>query len=237
MRKILNWPALVTGDPEKDRELSERYGVKAYSYEQLERAREIEDIDAVYVATPNALHREHTERAAHTGTHVLCEKPMAANEQDCEAMIRASEQNNVKLMIAYRLHFNDANLNAIEVAQSGDLGEARYFGSLFGLQVKERNIRLRKELGGGTLFDIGIYCINAARYLFRDEPIEIVGVTANNGEKRFAEVEEMTGAILRFSRDRLATFICSFGSADIGYYHLAGTKGVASVHTRKHQPR
>ena len=96
---------------------------------------------------------------------------------------------------------------------------------MFGLQVKEGNIRTRKELGGGTLFDIGVYCINAARYLFRDEPIEVVGLTANNGEKRFAEIEEMTGAILRFSRERLAIFTCSFGSTDVAYYDLVGTKG------------
>src|SRR5205823_15013834 len=175
--------------------------------------------------TPNSLHREHTERAAHAGAHVLCEKPMAKTEKDCEAMIRAAEENNVKLMIAYRLHFNDANLRAIELARSGELGELRYFNSLFGQQVQADNIRLDKELSGGSLYDIGIYCINAARYLFRDEPIEVVGLTANNGEQRFSEVEEMTGAILRFPRERLAIFTCSFGSAGIGYYSLVGTKG------------
>jgi glucose-fructose oxidoreductase len=96
---------------------------------------------------------------------------------------------------------------------------------LFGLQVKEGNIRTRKALGGGTVFDIGIYCINAARYLFRDEPIEVDALTANNGEKRFAEIEEMTGAIMRFPGERLATFISSFGSADVSHYDLVGTKG------------
>ena len=96
---------------------------------------------------------------------------------------------------------------------------------MFGLQVKEGNIRTRKELGGGTLFDIGIYCINAARYLFRDEPIQVVGLAANNGEKRFTQIEEMTGAILRFSRERLAIFTCSFGSADVAQFDLIGTKG------------
>jgi len=217
--------ALVTGHPEKDCELSERYRVKAYTYDDLENALDKEQVDAVYIATPNILHREHTERAARAGVHVLCEKPMATTQDDCEAMMRAAERNNVKLMIAYRLHFNDANLHAVRVAQSGDLGEVRYFGSLFGLQVNEGNIRTRKELGGGTLFDIGVYCINAARYLFRDEPIEVVGLTANNGEKRFAQIEEMTGAILRFSRERLAIFTCSFGSTDIAYYDLVGTKG------------
>ena len=182
--------ALVTGNAEKDRELSERYRIKAYRYDDLESALEKEKVDAVYIATPNILHREHTERAAQAGVHVLCEKPMATTQDDCEAMMRAATQNNVKLMIAYRLHFNDANLHAVKVAKSGDLGDVRYFGSLFGLQVKEGNIRTRKDLGGGTLFDIGVYCINAARYLFHDEPIEVVGLTANNGEKRFAEIEE-----------------------------------------------
>jgi predicted dehydrogenase len=217
--------ALVTGNPEKNRKLSERYRVKAYSYDDLESALEKEKIDAVYVATPNILHREHTERAAGAGAHVLCEKPMATTQDDCEAMMRAATQNNVKLMIAYRLHFNNANLRAVRVAKSGDLGDLRYFGSLFGLQVKEGNIRTRKDLGGGTLFDIGIYCINTARYLFRDEPIEVVGLTANNGEKRFAEIEEMTAATMRFPSERLATFTCSFGSTDVSYYDLVGTKG------------
>jgi predicted dehydrogenase len=217
--------ALVTGSPEKDHELSERYKVKAYTYDDLETALEEERVDAVYIATPNILHRDYTERAAQAGVHVLCEKPMATTQEDCEAMMRAAAQNNVKLMIAYRLHFNDANLHAVQVAQSGDLGELRCFASLFGLQVKEGNIRTRKDLGGGTLFDIGIYCINAARYLFRDEPIEVVGLTANNREKRFAEIEEMTGAIMRFPDERLAMFTCSFGSTDVSHYDLVGTKG------------
>jgi predicted dehydrogenase len=225
MRKIPSWQLLSLDTPEKDRELSERYRVKAYTYNDLENALEKEKVDAVYIATPNILHREYTERAAQVGVHVLCEKPMATTQDDCEAMMGAAARNNVKLMIAYRLHFNDANLHAVPVAQSGDLGELRYFGSLFGLQVKEGNIRTRKDLGGGTLFDIGIYCINAARYLFRDEPIEVAGLTANNGEKRFAEIEEMTGAMMRFPHERLATFTCSFGSADVSHYDLVGTKG------------
>jgi predicted dehydrogenase len=217
--------ALVTGNPEKDRELSERYKVRAYTYDDLETALEKEKVDAVYIATPNIHHREHTERAAKAGVHILCEKPMATTQDDCEAMMRAAARNNVKLMIAYRLHFNDANLHAVRLAKLGDLGELRYFGSLFSLQVKEGNIRTRKDLGGGTLFDIGVYCINAARYLFRAEPIEVIGLTANNGEKRFAEIEEMTGAIMRFPHERLAMFTCSFGSTDVSQYDLVGTKG------------
>jgi predicted dehydrogenase len=128
--------ALVTGTPEKDRELSDRYGVNSYSYDDMERAFKKELIDAVYVATPNSLHGEHTERAAQAGVHVLCEKPMATTQEECEAMTEVAEENNVKLMIAYRLHFNDANLRAVRLARSGKLGEPRYFGSLFGLQVE-----------------------------------------------------------------------------------------------------
>lgn len=217
--------ALITGNREKDHELSDRYRVKAYAYDDLEDALEKEKIDAVYIATPNILHREYTERAARAGVHILCEKPMATTQEDCEAMMSAAARNKVKLMIAYRLHFNDANLHSVRIAQSGDLGELRCFGSLFGLQVKEGNVRTRKGLGGGTLFDIGIYCINAARYLFRDEPIEVVGLTANNGEKRFTEIEEMTSAIMRFPNERLAMFTCSFGSTDVGHYDLVGTNG------------
>src|SRR5207248_8342563 len=165
--------ALVTRNPDKDRQLKGRHGVNVYSYDDLETAIDREKVDAVYIATPNSLHREHTERAARSGSHVLCEKPMAASERDCEAMIDVTEQNKVKLMIAYRLHFHDANLHAVEVARSGNLGDLRYFTSLFGIRVDGDNIRLKKDLGGGTLFDIGIYCINAVRYLFRDEPVEV----------------------------------------------------------------
>jgi predicted dehydrogenase len=215
--------ALVTGSPDKNRQLSRRYRVNAY--DNLETAIDREKVDAVYIATPNSLHREHTERAARSGSHVLCEKPMAASERDCEAMIDVTDQNRVKLMIAYRLHFNDANLHAVEVARSGNLGDLRYFSSLFGIRVDGDNVRLKKNLGGGTLFDIGIYCINAARYFFRDEPVEVTSLTAKNAEKRFSEVEEMCGAIMRFPQERLASFTCSFGSAKIGYYSLVGTKG------------
>src|ERR671935_2343366 len=91
--------ALVTGNPEKDRDLSERYKVKAYTYDDLETALEKEKVDAVYIATPNILHHEHTERAARAGVHVLCEKPMASTEDECEAMIQVTQEKKVKLMI------------------------------------------------------------------------------------------------------------------------------------------
>jgi glucose-fructose oxidoreductase len=219
--------ALFSDDAQKLRKLGRKYGVeRLYGYDDYERGLEEAAVDAVYIALPNDMHREYTERAAAAGKHVLCEKPMAPTVEDCEAMIEAARASRVRLMIAYRLHFQKANLEVVELAESGRLGQTRFFSSVFSMQVRdEDNIRLKKERGGGTLWDIGIYCINAARYLFREEPEEAFAMTANNGERRFREVEEMTGAILRFPGERLASFTCSFGAADTASYHLVGTEG------------
>jgi glucose-fructose oxidoreductase len=218
--------ALVSDDPTKLRELSERYGVQhTYTYDEYDACLSSGEIDAVYIALPNTMHCEYAVRAAEAGIHVLCEKPMATTEEECQKMIHAAEASGVRLMIAYRLHFEAANLRAIEVAQSGQLGDVRVFQSLFTLNVKAGNIRLDQEMGGGTLWDIGVYCINAARYLFQDEPIEVFAFSANSGEQRFAEVDEMSGALLRFPNERLASFVTSFGVAEISSYRLVGSKG------------
>ena len=220
--------ALVSDDPEKLEKLGRRYKVKGrYSYDQFEDCLGSGEVDAVYLALPNHLHREYTERAARAGVHVLCEKPLAVTEEDCLAMIRATEENGVKLMVAYRLHFEEANLKAIDLVQSGKLGDARLFDSVFTMQVKEGDIRLNpRELGGGPLYDIGVYCINAVRNLFGAEPMEVVAFSANNGDPRFRQCEETTSAILRFpGRERLASFTVSFGAADVSNYRVVGTKG------------
>ncbi|BAY76545.1 oxidoreductase domain-containing protein [Nostoc linckia NIES-25] len=218
--------ALVSDDPTKRQELSKKYGIKqSYSYEEYENCLTSGEVDAVYIALPNHLHREYAVRAANQAIHVLCEKPMAITEQECEEMIKAANDNGVKLMIAYRLHLEEANLQAVEIVRSKQIGEPRIFNSVFTQQVQEGNIRLRNVTGGGTLDDIGIYCINAARYLFQDEPIEVFAVAANKGEQRFSEVEEMTSVILRFPNERLATFTCSFGAASVSTYQIVGTKG------------
>ena len=220
--------ALVSGDPEKLEKLGRRYKVKArFSYDQFEECLRSGIVDAVYIALPNHLHRQYTEQAARAGVHVLCEKPMAVTEEDCLAMIQVAEENDVKLMLAYRLHFEEANLKAIDLVQGGRLGEPRLFDSVFTMQVKQGDIRLSsRELGGGPLYDIGVYCINAARNLFGAEPMEVVAFSSNNGEPRFRESEEMTAAILRFpERERLATFTCSFNGSDVSTYRVVGTKG------------
>jgi len=113
--------------------------------------------------------------------------------------------------------------------QSGQIGEPRIFNSLFNMQVKEGDIRIQRETGGGTLYDIGIYCINAARSVFAAEPTEVLARSANNGERRFREVDEMTTAVMRFPGERLATFTCSLGAADVSAYQVVGTKGSLRV--------
>ncbi|HEX6529821.1 MAG TPA: Gfo/Idh/MocA family oxidoreductase [Burkholderiales bacterium] len=212
--------ALVSGDPVKREELGKKYQVeKTYSYEQYDEC--LKTVDAVYIALPNHLHCEYAVRAAKAGVHVLVEKPMALTEEECEEMIRAAREARVKLMVAYRLHFERANLEAGEIARSGRIGEPRLFNSTFCTPVVPGNIRVRRETGGGVLYDIGIYCINAARALFRDEPVEVRAVSAGSLD----EVEESMSAVLRFSNERVASFTASFGAAKVSEYRLAGTKG------------
>jgi len=150
---------------------------------------------------------------------------MATTEEDCQAMIDAAAKANVKLMVAYRLHFERGNLSAIEAIREAKIGEPRIFSSMFTQQVTAGNTRLQGDLGGGPLFDMGIYCINAARYLFGEEPYEVFSFAAKGKDERFAEVEEMNAAVLRFPNDRLASFTCSFGAAERSEYEVVGTKG------------
>src|SRR5579859_3475020 len=160
--------ALVSSNAEKRSELAKKYDLEhTGSYDDLEKVLDESRADAVYITVPNTEHRVFTERAARAKRHVLCEKPMAMNEVDCRAMIAATDENDVRLMIAYRLHFEEANLSAIEIARSERIGQPRFFGSEFGHVVKPDDIRWRADLGGGALYDLGTYCVNAARYLFR----------------------------------------------------------------------
>ena len=218
--------ALVTGDADKAAALSRRYKVPAYNYEAYDQLLASGEIDAVYIALPNSKHREYAERAARAGIHVLCEKPLAYSAADAQAMLDACQAANVRLMTGYRLHFEEGNLQAIEAVRSGRIGEARLFNSIHTMQVDPENIRVDLSLGGGPLEDIGIYCINAARYLFQAEPEEVVAFAARGNDPRFDEVPEAVSATLRFSGGRLAAFLCGFGEAKVSEYRVIGTEGI-----------
>src|SRR4051794_37847345 len=120
--------ALVSGDATKRKKIGRKYKVPhVYSYEEYGECLANEEVDAVYIALPNDMHCEYTVRAAEAGKHVLCEKPMAVTEDECRRMIAAAEANRVKLMIAYRLHFEEANLKVLEMIRQGEIGEPRFF--------------------------------------------------------------------------------------------------------------
>jgi len=222
--------ALISDDPKKLRTLARQYGIASIcGYRDYDAFLRSGNLDAVYLALPNSLHCDYAVRAAKAGIHVLSEKPLAVTEAECQEIIQACAENGVKLMTAYRLHFERANLEAVKILSSGKIGSPRIFQSLFTMQVKAGNIRLNKDLGGGTLYDIGIYCINAARYLFRDEPVEVFAYSARGNDSRFKEVDEMTSVVMRFPQDRLAAFTTSFGAADAATYTVVGTRGILSL--------
>lgn len=217
--------AIVSDDPKKQEELSGKYNVPACSYHDYDALLASGTIDAVYLVLPNSLHCDYTLRAAQQGVHVLCEKPLAGTSSEAKDMIEACQRANVRLMTAYRLHFEPANLSVVSLIDEGTIGEPRLFTATHTNNVKPGNSRLEGDLAGGPLRDIGIYCINAARYVFQSEPTEVAAFTASSEDPRFREVPEMVSAVLRFPKDRLATFNCGFGEATVSRYSVIGTEG------------
>jgi predicted dehydrogenase len=213
--------AIVSGDASKRAFLRDQYELELDGdYADLESIIERGEIDAVYVATPNSHHKEFTLRAADAGAHVLCEKPMAPSAEDCRAMVDVCEAREVKLMVAYRLHFEEATLQALEIARSGKLGEPKVFSSVFTHVVREGDTRRDPAVAGGATFDLGVYCINAARQLFEAEPTEVFA------DAVFVDgVDDTLSAILHFPGDRIAQFTVSNSVAGVSSYRIAGTEG------------
>jgi predicted dehydrogenase len=220
--------ALVSDDPAKSQAVARRYRVaQTFTYDEYDAC--LEQVDAVYLALPNHLHADYTIRAARAGVHVLCEKPMAVTAAECRRMIDACRRARVKLMIAYRLHFEEINLGVVDLVRGGKIGEPKFFNSSFAMSVRAGDIRTKKAMGGGTLYDIGVYCINAARYLFRDEPTQVMAISVNSGTARLREIDESTGALMRFDGGRVASFVTSFNAADAAEYRIVGSKGQIHV--------
>lgn len=209
--------ALVSDDPKKLQTLGKEYQVNnLYSYGQYDECLSSNRVDAVYIGLPNHLHCEYTVRAARAGVHVFCEKPMAVTERECEEMIRATQENDVKLMIAYRLHFEAGNLEAIKLTNDGTIGEAQFFTSTNTQQVQKDNVRWEPiSKGGGPVYDIGVYCINASRYLFQAEPTEVYAALTWHEAHDKTPVENKAAVVLKYPGDRLASFVCGFGQEGI----------------------
>jgi glucose-fructose oxidoreductase len=224
--------ALVSDSRTKLKVLGKRYGVtRLLGYEDYPELLRSGEIDAVYIALPNFLHREFAIPAAQAGVHVLCEKPLEVNSGRAIEMIQAARYHRVKLMTAYRLHFEETLLTAVDlIHRKKQIGEPKVFNSAFSIAVDTRNYRAgAREEGGGPIFDIGIYCINAARMLFRDEPVEAVAMDLRTDPRKFSESEEAMSVSLRFPGDRVANFVCSFGAFPNGQLTMVGSKGVLSI--------
>lgn len=222
--------ALVSGSPEKAKRYAAQYGVPdrgLYTYETFDTIRDNPDVDIVYVILPNGLHHEYTLRAAAAGKHVMCEKPMANTAAEAEAMIAACRAADRKLMIGYRSHFEPVNREAMRIGRSGELGRLRIVSAETGFNIGDpTQWRLNRALaGGGSLMDIGIYSLQAARYLTGEEPVAVSAVeSTDRSDPRFKEVEDTINFLLKFPSGVVANCISSYGSAH-NRYRVVGTDG------------
>jgi predicted dehydrogenase len=224
--------ALVSGHREKAEKQAAMYNVPSpsiYSYENYDEIAQNKEIDAVYIALPNSMHAEYTIRAAKAGKHVLCEKPMCTSVKDAQAMIETCAKHRVKLMIAYRCQYQPQHLQAIELIRSGQIGQVQTIESAFGFPEQMGEWRLNKKMaGGGPLMDVGIYSLNACRYLTGEEPGDIkANASTIDQDGRFAEVEENDGWTMKFPSGILASCTTTYGgdTGGGGFFKVHGSKG------------
>jgi len=225
---------IVTGTPEKAEEWKQKYNIpdkNVYNYENFDQIKDNPDIDIIYVVLPNSMHAEYTIRAAQAGKHVISEKPMATSVEDCQRMIDACNQNNVKLSIGYRLHFEPYNRRVMELGQKQVFGPVKQIKAANGFVANDPEMwRLDKELaGGGPLMDMGIYCVQGACYTTGETP---VAVTAKFGKVTrpdvFDEVEESIDWMMEFPNGAAADCTTSYnknegmlrGEAENGWWEL-----------------
>jgi predicted dehydrogenase len=223
--------ALVSGHPDKANKLALRYGVNPkniYNYQNYDSIRDNPEVDIIYIVLPNGMHAEYTVRGFEAGKHVLTEKPMANTPAECQQMIEAGRKANRKLMVAYRCQYEPYNREAIRVARSKELGTVKVILADAGFNMKDPNQwRLKKSLaGGGSLMDIGIYALQAARYLTGEEPSEVNAMMYSTpGDERFKEVEEAINFQLRFPSGILANCTSSYGYGWQTHYRVVTTEG------------
>lgn len=191
---------IVSGSQTKPREWQAKYAIddrNVYNYRNFDEIADNPDIDVVYVVLPNAMHEEFTIRAARAGKHVLCEKPMSVSSGECRHMIEACQSANVQLAIGYRCQFEPHHLECMRLAREQEFGSLRHIEASFGFKMGDypigdlRRWRLEHELaGGGALMDVGIYALQACRYLTGEEPTSVMAREIKTDEKKFAEVDE-----------------------------------------------
>lgn len=221
---------IVTGTPSKIPEFKTKYNLKdenILNYENYENLAKCPDIDVVYVCLPNGMHAEYVIRAAKVGKHVITEKPMANSVKECEAMIKVCDENNVKLAVGYRCHFEPFNMEAMRYGREKTFGEINFINSMFGWRAGNPDMwRLDGKLaGGGPLMDVGIYSINAARYVKAMEPVSVVAhfgpITRPDF---FDEVEESVSWHMEFPDGTVFTGFTSYNT-NVEVLDCRGDKG------------
>ena len=223
--------ALVSGHPDKANKLALRYGVNQeyiYNYQNYDSIKDNQEVDIIYIVLPNGMHAEYTVRGLQAGKHVLTEKPMANTPAQCQQMIDAARKADRRLMVAYRCRYEPYNREAIRIARSGELGPIKVILADAGFNIGDpTQWRLNKELaGGGSLMDIGIYALQAARYLSGEEPTEVnAAMSTTPNDPRFKEVEETINFQLRFPSGVLANCSSSYGYAGQNRYRVVGATG------------
>lgn len=219
---------IVTGTPAKEEVWMEKFGIprkNVYNYENFDRIADNPDIDIVYVVLPNSMHREYTIRAARAGKHVICEKPMALNAAECREMIAACRENNVQLSIGYRMQFEPHTQEIMR------LGQEKVFGNVLqiscGAGFRNRSTdhwKLRRSMGGGAMMDMGVYPLQAARYVTGEEPVKVSARSCATRPEIYHDVEEVMSFDLTFPSGAMASLVTGF-HASFNYLKVFAEKG------------
>ena len=219
---------IVTGTPEKEKVWQEKYGIKpenTYNYDNFEDIANNDAIDIIYVVLPNSMHAEYVIRAAKAGKHVICEKPMATSAEDCRAMIKACEDNQRRLSIGYRMQFEPHTQEVIRMGQEQVFGPVQLVNAGAGYQESRADHwKLQKKMGGGAMMDMGVYSLQAARYVTGEEPVSVTAQTFTSRPELFTEVDETTMFQLEFPSGALANLHTSFGMS-MNYLNVTAEDG------------
>ncbi len=225
----------ISGTPSKLTTWQTKYNIpekNCYNYENFDAIKSNPDIDAVYIITPNSLHKDQTIRVAQAGKHVICEKPMALNAKEGEQMIAACKKANVKLLIGYRMHFEPKTLEIIRMRNAGELGKVMFFQGLTGFRIGDpTQWRLNKQLaGGGSLMDIGIYAINGARYMVGEDPVWVTAQETKTDTVKFKEgVDETIQFQFGFASGAVASCLSTYSMNGLDRFYLNGQTGFAEM--------
>lgn len=233
--KAAKLTGVISGTPSKIADWQKKYNIPAancYNYDNFDKIKDNKDIDAVYIITPNGLHKDQAIRVARAGKHVISEKPMALNAQQGQEMVDACRKANVKLLVGYRMHFEPNTLEIIRMRKAGELGQVLFFQGLSGFRIGDPNQwRLNKELaGGGAMMDIGIYSLNGARYMIGEEPIWVTAQEVKNDPVKFKEgVDETITFQMGFPGGAVASCLSTYSLNYLDRFFLDGTKGFAQL--------